>query len=266
MGRHMLRKHDTRRLVFSNCVMNHQFRYKAQKSAYNNSHLDLQNSFPGFDWPAQPALTFEQDSPSWLKRLRRLAEISSLLKDLRPTLASQPSISPSLRFDDKSNTFLPPFKIEDLKIIGYTAYICEECLISHPLTLYWNTLSMKPVPTRHTCNNERIIEVQQEIHNKKEVTASLIDELRDVMFLIVKQWTGARPLLRVAEIPSILQGLQNLKPIDYKNWGIRAIRNRFTVLSDEELADFLILAKANTYGYFKMKGRNAAYFMYIGAS
>ena len=91
-----------------------------------------------------------------------------------PTLASQPSINPFLRFVDKSNTSLPPFKIEDLKIIGYTAYICEECLVSHPLTLYWNSLSMKPVPTMHTCNNERIIEVQQEIHNKKEVTASTI--------------------------------------------------------------------------------------------
>ena len=118
----------------------------------------------------------------------------------------------------------------------------------------------------HTCNNERIIEVQQEIHNKKEVTAALFDELRDVMFLVVKQWTRARPLLKVAEIPSMLEGLQNFKPIDNKNWGIRAIRNRFTVLSDEELADFLNLAKANTYAYFKMKGQNTAYYMYIGAS
>ena len=86
------------------------------------------------------------------------------------------------------------------------------------------------------------------------------------MFLVVKQWTRARPLLKVTEIPSILQGLQNFKLIDDKNWGIRAIRNRFTDLSDEELADFLNLAKANTYAYFKMKGRNVVYLMYIGAS
>ena len=262
----MIRIHDSRQRVFSNFVMNLQFRYKAQKSGYNNSYLDRQNSFTGVDWPKQDALTFEQGNPLWLNWLRRLAEISSLVKELRPTLASQPSISPSLRVVDKSYTSLPPFKVEDLKIIGYTAYVCEECLVSHPLTLYWNSLSMKPVPTMHTCNYERIIEVQQEIHNKKEVTASLFDELRDVMFLVVKQWTRARPLLKVAEIPSILQGLQNFKLIDDKNWGIRAIRNRFTDLSDEELADFLNLAKANTYAYFKMKGRNVAYLMYIGAS
>lgn len=246
--------------------MNHQFRYKARKSGYNYSCLDQQNSSTGFDWPTQGALTFEQENPSWLKWLRRLAEISTLMKELRPTLASQSSVNPSLRFVDKSNTSLPPFKVEDLKIIGYTGYTCEKCLFSHPLTLYWNSLSMKPVPTMHTCNNERIIKVQQEIHNKKEVTAALFDELRDVMFLVVKQWTRARPLLKVAVIPSILQGLQNFKLVDNKNWGIRAIRNRFTVLSDEELADFLDLAKANTYAYFKMKERNAAYFMYIGAS
>ena len=76
-----------------------------------------------------------------------------------PTLASQSSINPFIRFVDKSNMSLPPFKIEDLKIIGYTAYICEECLVAHPLTLYWYNLSMKPVPTMHTCSNERIKEV-----------------------------------------------------------------------------------------------------------
>ena len=262
----MIRIHDSRQRVFSNFVMNHQFRYKAQKSGYNNSYLDRQNSFTGFDWPKQDALTFESENPLWLNWLRRLAEISSLVKELRPTLASQPSINPFLRFVDKSNTSLSPFKIEDLKIIGYTAYTCEKCLVSHPLTLYWNSLSMEPVPTIHTCNNERRIEVQQEIHNKKEVTASLFDEVCDVMFLVVRQWTRARPLLKVAEIPSMLQGLQNFKVIDIKNWAIRAIRNRFTVLSDEELADFLNLAKANTYAYFKVKGQNTAYYMYIGAS
>jgi hypothetical protein len=203
--------------------------------------------------PIQTELKFELENPSWLKWLRRLAEINSLMRELTPTLASQPSNNSFLRFVDKSNPSLPSFKIEDLKIIGYTAYICEECLLSHPLTLYWNSFSMKPVPTMHLCNNERIIEVQQEIHKKKEVTAALFRELLDVMFLVVKQWTRAKPLLKVAEIPSMLQGLQNFKLIDNTNWGIRAIRNRFTVLSDEELADFLNLAKANTYAYFKMK-------------
>jgi len=73
-------------------------------------------------------------------------------------------------------------------------------------------------------------------------------------------------MLKVSETPSVLQGLQNPKLIDNKKWGIRAIRNRFTVLSDEELADFLNLAKDNTYAYFKMEAQSTAYYMYIGAS
>jgi hypothetical protein len=266
MERHMIRKHGFRQRALSNWDMNHQIKYKAQKFDYNSSYLDQRNSSPGFDLPMQTALTIEQENPSWLRRLRRLVEISSLLRELIPTLALQPFNNPFLRFVDKSSTSLPPFRIEDLKIIGYTAYICEECLVSHPLTLYWNSFSMKPVPTMHICNNERIIEVQQEIHKKKEVTAALFGELLEVTFLVVKQWTRARPLLKVAEIPSMLQGLQNFKVIDIKNWAIRAIRNRFTVLSDEELADFLNRAKANTYAYFKVKGQNTAYYMYIGAS
>jgi hypothetical protein len=261
-----MRKHDSRHQVLSKWLMNHQIRYKAQKTDYNSPYLNQQNSSAGSDLPIQTELPFDQENPSWLKRLRRLAEIRSLMRELTPTLASQPSNNPFLRFVDKSNPSLPPLKIEDLKIIGYTAYICEECLVSHPLTLYWNSFSMKAVPTMHICNNERIIEVQQEIHKKIEVTSALFGELLDVMFLVVKQWTRARPLLKVAEIPSMLQGLQKFKLIDNTNWGIRAIRNRFTVLSDEELADFLNLAKANTYAYFKMKGQHTAYYMYIGAS
>jgi hypothetical protein len=266
MERHIIKKHGSRQRVFSNWHMNHQFKYKAQKLDYNSSYLDKQNSSPGFDMPMQTALTFEEENPSWLRRLRRLVEIRSLLRELIPTLALQPSNNPFLRFVDKSNTSLPPFKIEDLKIVGYTAYICEECLISHPLALYWDNFSMKPVPTMHICSNERIIEVQQEIHKKKEVTAALFGEILEVTFLVVKQWTRARPLLKVAEIPSMLQGLQNFKVIDIKNWAIRAIRNRSTLLSEEELADFLNLANANTYAYFKVKGQNTAYNMYIGAS
>ena len=94
MERHMVRKHYPRQRVFSNCVMNHQIRHKVQKSGYYNSYLDLHNSSTGFNWPLQGALTFEQENPSWLGWLRKLAEISSLLKEIMPTLASQSSINP----------------------------------------------------------------------------------------------------------------------------------------------------------------------------
>lgn len=123
----MVRKHYPRQRVFSNWVMNHQIRHKVHKSDYYNSYLDLQNSSTGYNWPIEGAPTYEQENPLWLEWLRKLAEISSLLKEIMPTLASKSSINPFIRFVDNSNMSLPPFKIEDLKIIGYKAYICEKC-------------------------------------------------------------------------------------------------------------------------------------------
>jgi hypothetical protein len=101
MERHMMRKHDSRHQVLSKWLMNHQIRYKAQKTDYNSPYLNQQNSSAGSDLPIQTELPFDQENPSWLKRLRRLAEIRSLMRELTPTLASQPSNNPFLRFVDK---------------------------------------------------------------------------------------------------------------------------------------------------------------------
>ena len=190
-----------------------------------------------------------------------MAEISKLLKELVQTPSLQSSINPLVGFANKSTTSLPPYKIEDLEIIGYTAYVCVECLVSHPLTLYWHSPFMKLVPAAHKCNNERIIDVKQQIHNKNDAIAALFDDLPVEMFRVVKEWTRGRPLLKVAEAPSVSQGLQSFKLVDNKKWGIRAIRDGFAVVSDEELADFLNLASYNTYAYFKMEAQNKTYYM-----
>ena len=54
--------------------------------------------------------------------------------------------------------------------------------------------------------------------------------------------------------------------VDSKNWAFRAIQDRFTVLSDEELADFLNLARCNTYAYFMTGKPNKTYLMCLAAS
>jgi hypothetical protein len=167
---------------------------------------------------------------------------------------------------EQSNMHLPPFKIEDLEIIGYTAYICNDCLISHPLILYWHSASKKLVPTIHTCNDERKIEVHQGIRSKNEVITNLSDELPDLMCRVVKQWTKGRPLLKATLAPYVSEDLYELNVIDRKKWGIRAIRERFTALSDEELADFLNLAGENTYAYVRTEDQNKTYFMCIEAA
>jgi hypothetical protein len=158
---------------------------------------------------------------------------------------------------------VPPFKLEDLEIRGYTAYICEECLVSHPLTLYVHGPSLKLVPAFPKCNGERIVEVQQEIHHKKYVITTLVGELPNLMFRIVRQWTKCRPSLRAVEVPTVSEGLHTFKPVDKKEWAMRAVRDELTFLSEGELVDFLNLAGHNTYACFKMKEQNKTYCMYI---
>jgi hypothetical protein len=51
--------------------------------------------------------------------------------------------------------------------------------------------------------------------------------------------------------------------VDGKNWAHRAVQNGFTLLSDENLADFLNLARGNTYGIFRTAKSNKSYYMRI---
>ena len=105
-----------------------------------------------------------------------MAEISRLLKELPLKPSSKSSVDPFKGFIEESNIHVPSFRFEDLVVAGYTGFICEKCLISHPLTLYWLRLSMKIIPTIHTCNNERIKEGRQLKQNKKDIMANLSRE------------------------------------------------------------------------------------------
>ena len=228
--------------------------------------LLVQNPISGFNWPILDAFRSEQADPSWLDRLRKMAEVSRLLKELTPTPTSTSSINPLNGLIDNAKMYVPPVKLEDLEISGYTAFICEECLITHPLKLYMHGPSLKLVPAFHICNTERIVEVEQEMHSekkKKDVVATLAEELPNLMFRIVRKWTKCKPSIRATEIPSVAQNLHTLKPVDKKKWAMRAIRDEFTLLSEGELVDFLNLARHNTYACFKTERQHKTYCMYI---
>ena len=266
MERHIIRKHNAQQCLLSNSAMNHKIRFNVQKSDYYNFHSDLQNPSKAVNWPlSYMQAPLAEKNPFWLDWLRRMAEIR-LLKELSLKPALQSSFDPFKGFIDESNIYVPPFQVEDLVVAGYTGFICEQCLISHPLMLYWHSLSMKIVPTIHTCSNERIKEVRQLKQNKKDIIANLCRELPELMFQLVKEWTKGRPLLISTEIQSESIGLHSFTLVDSRKWAIRAMQNGFSVLSDEELADFMNAANGNTYAYFRMAEPKKTYHMYITAA
>jgi hypothetical protein len=259
MVRHLTRQHDELRYSHSSGVTTNQYlKFKVQKSVQPSPS-------PVFDWTLSHTpdmFTNEKKEPVWLVALRRMAEFNRLLRDISLTSASQAFIEPYKVFFNRPR-ISEPFKIENLEVLGYMAYICKECLISYPQTLYWDGTNMAPVPTVHTCDNERLLEVKQSALNKDEVIETLYDRLPNLMFHAVKKWTKDSPLLMTAEIPPGLEGLQDSISVDKRGWAIRAIRNGQTTLSDDELVDFLKVAGLRTYARFRMGGLTKNYQMFI---
>ena len=263
MVRHLTRKHDEPHYSRSGTITADQHqKFKAQKS------VQLSSS-PVYEWPLShmpDMLTNEQKEPGWLVALRRIAEFKRLLKDLSLTSSSQAFIEPYKLSIDRPMISEPMFKIENLEILGYTAHICKECLISHPLTLYWERTNMVTVPTVHKCDNERLFKVQQDPLDKEDVIETLKNGLPNLMFHAVKKWTGNVPLLKTVEIPPAFESLQNFIPADNRRWAFRAIRNGSTTLSDDELVDFLDLTGLKTYAGFMMGRPTKKYQMYIATT
>jgi hypothetical protein len=203
--------------------------------------------------------TNDHKDPLWLQVLRMFAEMKRLFNELSLASASQPFINSHKVGIDRCVIRPPQDKLNDLEIIGYAAYICKQCLISLPLTVYWDNLKKVMRFAIHKCNDERVIEVRQTIRNKDDIIATLPDELPDLMFQVVKKWTKDAPLLQAAEISPATEGPRSFISIDKKEWAIRAIQNTSTALADEELANFLSLARYNTYACFRMAETNKTY-------
>lgn len=262
MGRHVTRIHDGLNTFSPNSTMAHQISFKAQKSDHQKSSI-VQSWLPLF----MPDLfTNGHKDPLWLQALRMLAEMKRLFNELSLASVSQPFISSYKVGIDRCDVRPPQDKLNDLEIVGYAAYICKDCLISLPLTVYWDNINKVMRFAIHKCNDERVIEVRQTIRNKDDIIATLPDELPDLMFQVVMKWTKGAPVLQVAEIYPATAGPQNFIPIDKKEWAIRAIRNTSTPLAHEELAKFLSLARYNTYACFRRADTNKTYQMYVAAA
>lgn len=267
MERHMIRKHNApQRLlpIFPNSSKGRQVRFNVQRSDYHHPFSDLQNPNKAFSWPFSSVQeASEPNCPSWLKWLRMLAEISKLTTEMTQNRVLQSAVTPLKTSVNKIMTQEPQFRYEDLVVVGYTAFICSKCLICHPLTLYWHKSSKVVMPTNHVCDTETILEVQRQKGNKEDVIATVSNELPKLMFQVVTRWTNGTPLVQADEIRSVPEVLHCCILVDSKNWALRAVQHGSTLLSDEELADFLNLARGNTYGIFRAAKSNKIYFMRI---
>jgi hypothetical protein len=267
MERHIIRKHNAPQgflPIFPNIFKGRQVRFNVQRSDYHHPFSDLQDSNKAFSWPFSSVQeASEPNYPSWLERLRRFAEISKLITEVTQNRVLQSAVNPLKTSVNKTMAQEPQFRNEDLVVVGYTAFICSECLICHPLTLYWHKSSKVVIPTNHKCDTETLVEVQRQKGNKKDVIATVSNELPKLMFQVVTRWTNGTPLVQADEIKSIPEVLHCCILVDSKNWALRAVQYGSTLLSDEELANFLNLAKGNTYGIFRTAKSNKTYYMRI---
>jgi hypothetical protein len=267
MERYIIRKHNAPpgpSSIFPNSSKGRQVRYNAQRSDYHHPFPDLEDSNKASSWPPSSVLeASEPNCPSWIRRLRRWAEVSKLTAEIKQNRVLQSAADPLKTSDNKIMTQEPHFRYEDLVVVGYKAFRCSKCLICHPLTLYRHKSSMILIPTNHVCDTKTIMEVQRQKGNKKDVITTISNELPKLMFQVVTRWTNGTPLVQVDEIRSIPEFLHYCILVDSKNWALRAVQYGSTLLSDEELADFLNLAGGNTDGIFRTIKSNKTYYMRI---
>jgi hypothetical protein len=201
-----------------------------------------------------------------LEFLRKFAEF----KQLKEEISSMPRRESYSSFNGLSLCFNgyptseagKPFsfplepKFENLDVIGYNGYVCQNCLIAHPLRIYkdrYNSV-LYPIQTGHSCNMERLVEVQQHKVEKENVLLDLYrKELPLVMFTAIREWTTNQTRLIAVEVSGIVDGCKLVTVSNLKPWVSRATRERVTLLTDEELKDFISVVKDRTYAYFKIQ-------------
>jgi hypothetical protein len=122
---------------------------------------------------------------------------------------------------------------------------------------------MKVIPTNHECDTNTVVEVQRQKRNKKDIIEIVSNEVPKLMLQVVRRWTRGRPLGQAEEIKPIPENSHCCVLVNGRNWSLRAIHYRYTLLADDELLDFLNLTKGNTHGIFKTAKSNKTYHMAI---
>lgn len=277
MERHIGRKHpsyfQTNGLSFHNLnkKVSKFSAFKSHNPNYYKANYNFPNSFNNFPQPpiqgdgpiyeqTNSMRTVDNPIDSWLQKLRPLVEIKRLMGELSFRPMQQPSFFPyngAVSQPNMHQRFQPPYRMEDLEIMGYRGYVCKECLTAHPLAIYRHKHQKeKIIHTKHDCDIRRRLEIQGGQQRDREVsilTNLYVNELPKLMLRFVGEWTKGKTLLAAAELSASPEGCREIKISSEKQWANRAIRYGCTVLTDDELTDFINTATDCTGAYFRLR-------------
>jgi hypothetical protein len=166
---------------------------------------------------------------------------------------------PSITFDggEYNNNLSEQSRFEDdgySEKIGYRGHVCEKCLIINIDTIFrHNDRENGRIETKHRCNSKLLANAQLE-HDKDKIITNQYEKLSEVMKKNVNSWTKNSAFVVSIEIPpnAAVNNCFEITPTDKNHWAARAIKNKQTILNDEEIADFLCKARNATSAYFKV--------------
>jgi hypothetical protein len=164
---------------------------------------------------------------------------------------------PSMSFDtDESNNNLSEESSldNDLEIVGYRGHVCERCSIISIDTIFRHKDGESgQIETIHTCNSKRLDDAQLEPNRKKTITDQQ-QKLPEYMKKKVNSWTKNSAYLVAMKMPSnaAVKNSFEITPTDENHWASRAVKDKQTILNDEELSDFLFKVRDSTYAAFKV--------------
>jgi hypothetical protein len=203
-----------------------------------------------------------------LQPLRKVVEYKNLVSQLStmqqqtgimPDCGVYPSM-PSMTFDRaESNDNLSGYsRFEDIDdysdVVGFRSHVCEKCTIANIDTIFRHKDGQSgQIETKHTCNSKRLADAELKADKDKIIT-NQHEELPEYMKRKVNSWTNNSAYLVAIEMPpnAAVKNSFEISPPDENHWAMRAIKDKQTILNDEELSDFLCKVRNATYASFKV--------------
>jgi hypothetical protein len=199
--------------------------------------------------------------------LRKVIEFMSLRSQLFTIQQQQQRLMPgsvyysmpsmTLDMGESNNKLSEQSRFEDddySEKIGYRGHVCEKCLIINIDTIFrHNDRENGQIESKHMCNSKRLDDARLE-PNKDKTINDLYEKLSEIMKKKVNSWTeNSAYLVAIEMLPNVaLNNCCEITPTDENHWAARAIKDKQTILNDEELSDFLCKVRNATYASFKV--------------